>query len=66
MGVVIENDRNRDDDHIPRGNPRWNWKETGKRHPTIGNNVVISAGAKILGPFKIGDNSKVGRVSCVR
>jgi len=35
-------------------------KDTGKRHPTIGNNVVISAGAKILGPFKIGDGSKVG------
>ena len=40
-------------------------KETGKRHPTIGNNVVISAGAKILGPFKIGDNSKVGAGSVV-
>jgi len=35
-------------------------KETGKRHPTIGNNVVISAGAKVLGPFKVGDNSKIG------
>lgn len=35
-------------------------KESGKRHPTIGNNVMISAGAKILGPFKVGDNSKIG------
>jgi len=35
-------------------------KETGKRHPTIGNNVVISAGAKVLGPFRVGDNSKIG------
>jgi len=35
-------------------------KETGKRHPTIGNNVMISAGAKVLGPFKVGDNSKIG------
>ncbi len=35
-------------------------KDTGKRHPTIGDNVVISAGAKILGPFKLGDRSKVG------
>ncbi|MGN0297615.1 MAG: serine O-acetyltransferase EpsC [Lachnospiraceae bacterium] len=35
-------------------------KETGKRHPTIGNNVMISAGAKILGSFTIGDNSKIG------
>lgn len=34
-------------------------KDTGKRHPTIGNNVMISAGAKVLGPFKIGDNSRV-------
>ncbi len=35
-------------------------KDTGKRHPTIGNNVLISAGAKILGPFKVGDNSRIG------
>ncbi|NLJ40130.1 MAG: serine O-acetyltransferase [Clostridiales bacterium] len=35
-------------------------KEQGKRHPTIGDGVVISAGAKILGPFTVGDNSKVG------
>ncbi|HHY81214.1 MAG TPA: serine O-acetyltransferase [Clostridiales bacterium] len=35
-------------------------KETGKRHPTIGNNVVISTGAKVLGPFHVGDNSKIG------
>lgn len=34
-------------------------KDSGKRHPTIGNNVMISAGAKVLGPFKIGDNSRV-------
>ena len=34
-------------------------KDVGKRHPTIGNNVMISAGAKVLGPFKIGDNSKI-------
>lgn len=40
-------------------------KETGKRHPTIGNNVVISSGAKILGPFKVGDNSKIGAGSVV-
>lgn len=35
-------------------------KDKGKRHPTIGNNVLISAGAKILGPFKVGDNSRIG------
>lgn len=34
-------------------------KEKGKRHPTIGNNVMIGSGAKVLGPFTIGDNSKV-------
>jgi len=34
-------------------------KDTGKRHPTIGNNVLIGAGAKVLGPFKVGDNSKI-------
>ncbi len=35
-------------------------KEKGKRHPTIGNNVVISSGAKVLGSFTVGDNSKIG------
>jgi serine O-acetyltransferase len=35
-------------------------KETGKRHPTVGNNVVISAGAQVLGPVHIGDNARVG------
>ncbi len=34
-------------------------KEHGKRHPTIGNNVMISAGAKVLGPFKVGDNARI-------
>ncbi len=37
----------------------------GKRHPTIGNSVVIGAGAKILGPVKIGDNCKIGANSVV-
>src|SRR5512141_2614128 len=35
------------------------WRE-GKRHPTLGNGVVVGAGAKILGPIHIGDNAKVG------
>ena len=35
-------------------------KETGKRHPTIGNGVLIASGAKVLGPFTIGDYAKVG------
>ena len=34
-------------------------KDQGKRHPTIGNNVLISAGAKVLGPFRVGDNSRI-------
>ncbi len=40
-------------------------KEKGKRHPTIGDNVVISTGAKILGSFTIGANSKIGAGSVV-
>ena len=40
-------------------------KEQGKRHPTVGNNVMISTGAKVLGSFKIGDNSKIGAGSVV-
>ena len=40
-------------------------KDKGKRHPTVGNNVVIAAGAKVLGPIKIGDHSKVGANSVV-
>jgi serine O-acetyltransferase len=34
-------------------------KDKGKRHPTLGNNVMVGAGAKILGPFKVGDNSRI-------
>ena len=34
-------------------------KEQGKRHPTIGNNVLISAGAKVLGPFRVGDGARI-------
>ncbi len=34
-------------------------KETGKRHPTLGNNVMVGSGAKVLGPFTVGDNSKI-------
>lgn len=40
-------------------------KDTGKRHPTIGNHVVISSGAKVLGPFKVGNNVKIGAGSVV-
>ncbi len=40
-------------------------KDHGKRHPTIGNGVMIGAGAKVLGPFRIGDNSNVAAGSVV-
>lgn len=40
-------------------------KDSGKRHPTVGDNVVIGAGAKVLGPITIGENSKVGANSVV-
>lgn len=40
-------------------------KDTGKRHPTIGNRVMISSGAKVLGPFKVGDDVKIGAGSVV-
>src|SRR5438477_8758465 len=40
------------------------WKQ-GKRHPTLGKNVVVGAGAKILGPFIVGDNAKIGSNSVV-
>ena len=40
-------------------------KEKGKRHPTVGNHVVVASGAKVLGSFKVGDNSKIGAGSVV-
>lgn len=40
-------------------------KDKGKRHPTIGNNVIIGCGAKILGPISIGDGAKIGANSVV-
>ena len=40
-------------------------KDVGKRHPTVGNRVMIGAGAKVLGPFKIGDNSNIAAGSVV-
>jgi serine O-acetyltransferase len=39
--------------------------ETGKRHPTLGNNVIVGAGAKVLGNITIGDNCKIGAGSVV-
>lgn len=40
-------------------------KHTGKRHPTIGDNVLIGTGAKVLGPITVGDNAKIGANSVV-
>lgn len=40
-------------------------KDSGKRHPTIGNRVIVSSGARVLGPFKVGDDVKIGSGSIV-
>src|SRR6185295_1633448 len=62
MGVVIGETAEIGDDvtlyhGVTLGGVSWN---KGKRHPTLGNNVVVGAGAKILGPFTVGDNARVG------
>jgi serine O-acetyltransferase len=67
MGVVIGETAEIGDDctlyqGVTLGGTSWN---KGKRHPTLGNNVVIGAGAKVLGPFKVGDNARIGSNSVV-
>lgn len=67
MGVVIGETTVIGDDvtlyqGVTLGGTSWN---KGKRHPTIGNGVVIGAGAKILGPFEVGENAKIGSNSVV-
>jgi serine O-acetyltransferase len=62
MGVVIGQTAEIGDDctlyhGVTLGGTSWN---AGKRHPTLGKGVVVGAGAKILGPIKIGDGAKVG------
>lgn len=47
---------------VTLGGTTW---QKGKRHPTVGNNVVIGTGAKVLGPVKIGDNTRIGANSVV-
>lgn len=61
MGVVIgETTEIGDDCTIYQGvTLGGTGKDIGKRHPTIGNNVFIGSGAKVLGPFKVGDNSRI-------
>ncbi|MBI5525281.1 MAG: serine O-acetyltransferase [Deltaproteobacteria bacterium] len=67
MGVVIGETAEVGDDctiyhQVTLGGTSWR-KE--KRHPTLGNNVVIGAGAKVLGPHLVGENSKIGAGSVV-
>jgi serine O-acetyltransferase len=67
MGVVIGETAEIGDDvtlyhGVTLGGTTW---QKGKRHPTLGNNVVIGAGAKILGPINLGDNVRVGSNSVV-
>ncbi len=61
MGVVIgETAELKDDVLLYQGvTLGGTGKDKGKRHPTIGNNVMIGAGAKILGPFTVGDNARI-------
>ncbi|MGK0375712.1 MAG: serine O-acetyltransferase [Arenicella sp.] len=67
MGVVIGETAEIGDDctlyhGVTLGGTSWN---KGKRHPTLGNNVVIGAGAKVLGPIMVGDNARIGSNSVV-
>ncbi len=67
MGVVIGETAEVGDNvtiyhGVTLGGTTW---QKGKRHPTIGNNVVIGTGAKILGPVRIGDNTRIGANSVV-
>src|SRR5947207_6100768 len=67
MGVVIGETAEIGDDctlyhGVTLGGVSWN---KGKRHPTLGKGVVVGAGAKILGPFIVGDGAKVGSNSVV-
>lgn len=61
MGIVIgETARIGDDCLLYHGvTLGGTGKESGKRHPTIGNNVMIACGAKVLGPFTVGDNARI-------
>ena len=67
MGVVIGETAEIGDDVLlyQGGTLGGTGKEKGKRHPTLGNHVVIGTGAKVLGNIKIGDHVKVGAGSVV-
>ena len=67
MGVVIGETAEIGDDctlyhGVTLGGTSW---QKGKRHPTLGNDVVIGAGAKVLGPIKVGDGARIGSNSVV-
>jgi serine O-acetyltransferase len=67
MGVVIGETAEIGDDctlyqGVTLGGVSWN---PGKRHPTLGNRVIVGAGAKVLGPFTVGDDARVGSNSVV-
>ncbi len=67
MGIVIGQTAEIGDDctlyqGVTLGGTSW---QSGKRHPTLGNNVVVGAGAKVLGPICIGDNARIGSNSVV-
>ncbi len=67
MGVVIGETAEIGDDctlyqGVTLGGTSW---QKGKRHPTLGNNVVIGAGAKVLGPFTVGHGARIGSNSVV-
>jgi serine O-acetyltransferase len=67
MGVVIGETTEIGDDVLVYQNVTLGGtgKERGKRHPTIGNNVVIGTGAKVLGNIRVGDHVKIGAGSVV-
>jgi serine O-acetyltransferase len=62
MGVVIGETAEVGDDVLIFHSVTLGGKsfETGKRHPTIGNRVIIGAGAKLIGPITVGDDAKIG------
>ncbi len=67
MGIVIGETAEIGEDctlyhGVTLGGTSW---QKGKRHPTLGNNVVIGAGAKVLGPLSVGDNARIGSNSVV-
>ncbi len=61
MGIVIGETAEIGDDVLiyQGGTLGGTGKDKGKRHPTIGNNVMIGTGAKVLGPFTVGDNARI-------